>query len=513
MGRIWRWCVLAAALGTFAVTAAYFDWVEQHSCMGVRILSQQQREEYTRYQYADLSPYLEFNGEPAAVDVNTSTIYISQDITPQTKMAELPGTLTVEHPEYVLRFVEEKGFSDLATAVEAGRSFTLLAAGKDTYMEYRVIFTTLPVMRLDGWFSHKNQEERDVMLGDVCLWAPNDPETGRYSVKTSTTEWHVRGGTTASQNKKPWKLALEKENRQNNNVDFLGMGADDDWILNPMSIDDTKMKENLFMQLWNTWAEQAPWNHRMSTGQYVELVRNQSYEGVYLLQKRIDKKYLQLDKDTVMLKGGPSFTPESLEAAYEIVESPLSNEKTYDLMDGFFTGEDTSRLDLDNFVDVNLFLQYGAAVDNSCYKNTFYLLEKEEEDYRLSLLPWDTDMSWGMVWIQEGGTGGYAYDYDLSMAKDATRQEYASVLRQNPELDVLMAQRWQLLRQQVLAEENILSLVDKMSAELTRSGVLQREWERWGYFFDGADTEAMLRKFLTERLQVLDAHFASFLQS
>ena len=122
-------------------------------------------------------------------------------------------------------------------------------------------------------------------------------------------------------------------------------------------------------------------------------------------------------------------------------------------------------------------------------------------------------MSWGMVWIQEGGTGGYAYDYDLSMAKDATRQEYASVLRQNPELDVLMAQRWQLLRQQVLAEENILSLVDKMSAELTRSGVLQREWERWGYFFDGADTEAMLRKFLTERLQVLDAHFASFLQS
>ena len=505
--------MLVTVLVCLGAATAYFTWVEDHSSMGVRILSQEQRDAYTQYQYEDLSRFLEFNGEPAAIDVASSTIYLSQDIVAGTQITDLPGSLAVTRGDYTLRFAPDERFTDLASAVEDGYRFSLLATrDAQTYMEYKVVFTTLPVMRLDGYYSHMNKEERDVMLGDVCLWAANDPATGRYSVKTSTTEWHVRGGTTASRDKKPWKLALEKQHRQNNNVDFLGMGADDDWILNAMFIDETRMKEHLFMQLWNAWAERAPWNHRMSTGQYVELVRNQSYEGIYLLQRRIDDKYLQLSQEDSYLKGGASFAPESLEEAYEIQKSPLSEEDTFALMRGFFTGEDASILDLDNFLDVNLFLQYGAAVDNSAYKNMFYLLEKENEGYRLSLLPWDTDMSWGVVWINYENTGGYFYDYDVSMAKDATRQEYAAVKRQFPELDTMMAQRWQLLRKYVLTEEFILSLVDQMSAQLRRSGVMHREWERWDPYLGGEDTEQMLRQFLVERLQVMDAQFEAILR-
>lgn len=503
--RIYRWCILLAALVCLGTAAVYFSWVEAHSSMDVRILTQKQREAYTQYQYEDLSRHLAFNGEPAAVDVSSATIYIPQDITGETRFTDLPGTLTVEHPDYTLRFVEDKQFSDLAAAVQEGCGFTLLAVtGADTYMEYQVIFTTLPVMRLDGYFSHMITEERAMMMGDVCLWAPNDPATGRYSVKTSATEWHVRGGTTASQDKKPWKLSLEKAYRQNNNVDFLGMGADDDWILNPMTIDDTNMKEHLFMQLWNTWADQAPWNHRMSTGHYVELVMNQSYEGVYLLQKRIDKKYLQLNEEDILLKGGPSFSPESLEVAYDILHSPLSDEETFALMSGIYTGEDTSSVDLDNFLDTNLFLQLGAATDNACYKNMFYLLEKETDGYRFSLLPWDTDMSWGMVWTNRW----FAYDYDLSMGKDGTRQEYPYVKRQVPDLDILMARRWQLLRQTVLTEDHIYSLMEEMSAQLQRSGTLQRDLDRWGLFFQGEDTVPMLRQFIGERLRKLDVYYS-----
>lgn len=508
--RIWRWSILTAALVCLGAAIAYFTWVEDHSTMGVRILSQEQRDSYTRYEYADLSRYLEFNGEPAAVDVETSTIYLSQDIGADTRITELPGSLTVTNGDYSLWFSPDARFSDLAAAVADGYRFSLLATSDaDTYMEYQVVFTTLPVMRLDGYFSHINPEERDVMLGDVCLWAGNDPATGRYSVKTSTTEWHVRGGTTATMNKKPWKLALEKQNHENNNVDFLGLGADDDWILNPMIVDDTKMKELLFSQQWNAWAEQAPWNHRMSTGEYVELVLNQSYEGVYLLQKRIDRKYLQLGGEDILLKGGASFTPESLEVAYQIIDSPLSEENTFALMEGFYTGEDASVLDLDNFLDINLFLQFAAAVDNFSYKNMFYLLEKGTDGYRLSLLPWDTDMSWGMVWVSGYG---YAYRYDESMEKNAFRQEYSAVKRQIPELDTMLAQRWQLLRQSVLSEKALLSRVEALSAQLRRSGVLHREWQRWDPYFDGADTEQMLQQFLRERLWRMDQYFEEILQ-
>jgi len=509
--RICRWVILAAALLSFGIATGYFTWVENHSAMGVRILSREQRDAYNRYQYEDLSRFLEFNGEPAAVDVDSSTIYISQDIGAGTQLADLPGSLTVTHKDYTLRFAQDDRFSDLAAAVEEGHRFSLLAAkGTDSYMEYQVVFTTLPVMRLDGYYSHINPELREVMLGDVCLWAANDPTTGRYSVKTSTTEWHVRGGTTASLAKKPWKLSLEKEYRKNNNVDFLGMGADDDWILNPMVVDDTKMKENLFMQLWNTLTEQSPWNHRMSTGEYVELIVNQSYQGIYLLQRRIDEKYLKLEEEDILMKGGAYFRSQNLETAYEISKTPLSREQTFALMEGLYTGNDTSSLDLNNFLDVNLFLNFAIAADNSAHKNMYYLLQKETDGYRLSLLPWDTDMSWGVIWDDENGL--FAYHYDEAMTKRVVRLEYSSVKRQVPELDTLMAQRWQAMRQSVLAEEHVLSLVDDMSTQLRRSGVLHREWDQWEPFFDGADTEQNLRKFLQERLLRLDLQFEEDLQ-
>ena len=71
------------------------------------------------------------------------------------------------------------------------------------------------------------------------------------------------------------------------------MGSDDDWILNPMSLDDFKVKENLLMTLWNELAQENDWDVRMSTGNYCEIVMNGRYRGLYLLQRRIDRKYLK----------------------------------------------------------------------------------------------------------------------------------------------------------------------------------------------------------------------------
>ena len=49
---------------------------------------------------------------------------------------------------------------------------------------------------------------------------------------------------------------------------MVGLGSDDDWILYPMILDDTKLKEQLFIQLWNRWADQVDWNVPMSKGEY-----------------------------------------------------------------------------------------------------------------------------------------------------------------------------------------------------------------------------------------------------
>jgi len=49
---------------------------------------------------------------------------------------------------------------------------------------------------------------------------------------------------------------------------MVGLGSDDDWILYPMILDDTKLKEQLFIQLWNRRADQVDWNVPMSKGEY-----------------------------------------------------------------------------------------------------------------------------------------------------------------------------------------------------------------------------------------------------
>ena len=76
-----------------------------------------------------------------------------------------------------------------------------------------------------------------------------------------------------------------------------------------------------------------------------------------------------------------------------------------------------------------------------------------------------------------------------------------------------MAERWSLLREELLTEETVLAYVDAMSSQLRRSGVMQRDKDRWGYYFDGEDTEQMLRKFLVERLEKTDSRFSDIPQS
>ena len=57
-------------------------------------------------------------------------------------------------------------------------------------------------------------------------------------------------------------------------MDFLGLEADDDWILNSLVIDDTRLREKTVMDLWNNGAANEEYNYKMSTGKYVELIND-----------------------------------------------------------------------------------------------------------------------------------------------------------------------------------------------------------------------------------------------
>ena len=502
--RLFRWAVFSLTVLLLSLDANLLLQAEAASCLGVQILTQEEMGQYTQYSKSDYSSLLEYNGAPAPVDVQTSTLYLSQDIRSECLPKDLPGQLKIRSEKHLLYFAPDSNFSDLSAAAQQGYPFTLLVVADDnTYMKYQVVFTSLPVLRLDGTVTGKDDEDRDLLEGNLCLWTPTDPETGHYSAKSSAVQWHLRGYASVDRKKKSWKLSLKDEEGLNNDLNFLGLGKDDDWILNAMSSDDTNLKEKMFMDLWNDWAEQNPWNYKMSDGEYVEVVRNGSYSGVYLLQRRIDRKYYRLMEHDILLKGKNTELPLTLQDCYEVIYSPLGEEETLNLMDGIVTGTDTSAIQLDNFLDINLFLQYSSAIDNASIKNTFYLLKWQEDGYQLFMIPWDTDLSWGITY-----TTDFTYDYQRSMNAQVLRREYAGMLQKHPDLKMMMSLRWSELRQSVFSEEHILTLLEENQTTLTRSGAMNRDRTCWGQFFKGKDTTEKLSRFLQERLLRLDEYYA-----
>lgn len=482
---------------------------KERCCLKVEILSGQEEAALREYVYRDYSNYLLYNGQRAPVDVQTSTVYIAQELGPDTKAEDLPGTLSISSSRHCLVFGPDRAFEDLAGAAADNHGFRLYVIdGSGEYMQYNLVFTTLPVLRVDGEFLDYDQKGREIREGSMCLWTPKDPDSGRCSVKESNLQWHIRGGSSANQPKTPWRLSLKKKTGTNKNMALVGLGSDDDWFLNPMCLDDTKLKEQLFIRLWNQNAELTDWNAPMSRGEYVEVVMNGTYMGLFQLQRRIDGKFLELDPGDVLLKGGGGWNSPDPQTAYEIVQSPLPAEDTYALMEDFFLGKDPHLPDPDNFVDVNLFLEAAAAVDNVNHANMLYLLKYSEEGYRLQLLPWDTDMSWGTLWRDTG----FVYDYAESMQRSALRREYSWMREAHPDLDRQMACRWMELRETLLNMETANAVLQTQQQLLDASGALKRDEDTWGLYYQGQDTPEKLQRFLEERLLRMDAYYGGLLQ-
>lgn len=505
-----RIAVFLFFLLTLGAVLLFCKQTERATCIDVPLLSEREQADLGEYEYYDASRVLQYNGQRVAVDWSTSTVYIAQDIQKGTKAEGLSGSLRSLSPSLRLSFAPDEAFEDLAAAVENGHVFKLnVVHGSNKYMQYDVVFTTLPVLRIDGEVIGKNEKNKDICKGEMCLWTPRDPDTNSYSVKTSNLQWHVRGGWSATLLKTPFKLDLKKKSGTNHNVSMVGLGADDDWILNPMNLDDTKLKEKLFMGLWNQRADQVDWNEKMSNGEYVEVVINQEYWGLFLLQRRIDDKFLNLDAEDILLKSGPNLSAATVQTAYEIVHSGLSEEETYGLLEDFFVGRDGDLLNMDNFLDVNLFFQCASAKDN-IQKNLFFHLKKGEDGYRMHLLPWDTDMSWGTIWDDENG--GFVYDFETSRQMITLRKEYKWMKAYHPDLDSRMAQRWFDLRENLLTLENMTAILEQEQHSLVISGVQQRDIDRWGLYYEGQDSLENLYRSLEARLEWVDTYYSKCLQ-
>ena len=480
---------------------------ERRECMGVHIL--ESAAEYTTYQYNDFSKDITHFGKPVAVDTDTDTIYISQNFDGKTGHTDFEGTLFLDNPKYSLYFAPDKAFEDISAAVKDGHIFKLIVTdGSEKYMEYNVVFTSLPVISIDGDLSYLRETEDEqgektveIFSGDLTVWTPYDPEVKGYSTKSSALEWHVRGHSAARHYKKPWKLSIKDNNGENRNLNLFGLGSDDDWILNAIAYDHTRIREKLFIELWNDMAAETEYNDRMTDGQYVEVVMNGRYHGLYLVQRRIDAKYLGISEHDILLKGKRTSSLEHVYNAYEIIHTNLEEDYIYLLMENIFNRSDMTSFNIDNFIDTNMFIQLAYARDNKLFNNVYYILRAHIEGYKTTLLLWDTDISFGKGSID-------FVDYERCMYNPMERPDTENMRKLHPDYDKKAYERWCQLRQGVFAEEYIMDKIDEIMQEINISGSLARDYSRWEITEDNPDNLEYLQNFISEKLKWLDNYLA-----
>lgn len=474
---------------------------EFNQCMGIPFITEQEIQERA-YFSTELDNIVCLDDYSVPYDEDTRTIYLPCSVDEKTLFYQLKGQLTSLLPEYQLYFLKQNAFDNMSDAIMRGNTFMIFAIDDvGNFTSYHVNFTTLPVIEIHGEVVGLDEQEREIFSGEVTIWDPGYVGSNQLKVQNSNIQWHVRGFSSMSALKKSLKLNLKDINGNKNNLSLLGFDSDDDYILNPMWFDDIKVREKLAMDLWNDMVDEQGSSLKMTNGQYCELVTNENYEGLRVLQNKIERSYLNLDADDTLLKGN-NVNPGTVkppEEVYEVVYSEQSEAITFKTIGDFFYMTDFSNVNLDSWVDLQLFMQLGNMIDNEAYKNIYYVIQREAGKESLKFIPWDTDMSFGIYW-QDG--------FKLlpeSVENITYRMEYEELKKQYPQLDELLAKRWKELRSTIFAEENIFAKLSEYYRILDKSGAVGRDfnvlgWYSWGF----EDTRDGLEKYIHERLLVLD---------
>lgn len=504
--RTLRAVMLVICVTAFAVVSAFYLNKEKSRCLGVEIIREEKLAELGSRNEKDLSSIIMFGGQKAATDTETATIYIPQNMGANSLYTEFEEELTSADEKYSLYFVWDNSFKDMTAAVKEGHSFRLVVCSAEGYTPYNVVFTSLPVIRVEGQVAGQNEDERDVFEGDLCLWSPAFKSTGAFNIKTSSARWHYRGNSNYHVGKKSLKLSLFDADGLNYDLDLIGNGfEDDDWILNALYMDDTKLREKLVMDMWNTLCETTDYNYKMSTGEYVEVVRDGKYQGLYLLENRVDGKYLELEEDQVLIKGQPGHDSTEITDHYRIIQSQYEEELVWNTMEGLFNRDNGQYIQLDNWIDVSLFVQLGYMTDNSNRYNAFYLIDNIEDTPSIKTILWDTDLAFGIGWID----GVFTRSLEVASTLQRYRKEDASLREIYPQLDDMIAQRYKQLRESTFEWQYIFENIEKLNSTITQSGALQRDTERWKTRCKGEDTVEYLCEYIQARLDYLDGVYGA----
>lgn len=312
--------------------------------------------------------------------------------------------------------------------------------------------------------------------------------------------------------------------------DLCGLRKDDDWILIPMYTEESKLRDKFAIDLWREMGSREQEDNGGTQMEYVELVLNGVYYGLYGLAVPIDKKQLRLKEEgeesdllfRIDTTAGVDLSAleqagEGISAGNITVKFPkkMNQEKwnsireflqlVYFENDRVFAENIEEWVEMDNMADFYLFLNMIYGKDNTL-KNMYYCMRlKADGTYKVSLIPWDMDLSLGTLYDAENKNGLY-WKYDTK--ENLETKECACCLTRRlrqlhvREFEETLRERYRKFRQNILREEKLFGQIESLSEQIIRSGAFYRDlraWQEGGHSTD----YSMMREAIRKRLMYL----------
>jgi spore coat protein H len=332
----------------------------------------------------------------------------------------------------------------------------------------------------------------------------------------------IRGGLSQNFPKKSYGLEFWKSNSNEEKEDstkLFGLRDDGDWILDAMYIDYAKMRNRLSTDIWTTinkvpYITKEPGAVNGTRGCFVELFLNNSYQGIYCMTEKVDRKQLNLNRlegfsfkaytwsyATEFIHGNTVYNNASetwdgwqleyqgenyLKAVPTVCWEPLRNfiQFTANASPADFVSLIATKISLDNLVDYLLFTNAIGADDNTG-KNTYFSFYGNA-DNKFFITPWDMDGSWGRKWngnkidLREGEFIGVT---GVPRGDSRYCRPNAFFLRMitsgPPEFRAKLKSRWKDMKANELSLINLTNRIRVYEDLFIRSGAYNREKAKW----------------------------------
>lgn len=467
---------------------------------------------------------------------------------PQNYMeSEWYGNLTAKIGEghYPIYILNDAMWQNKSAAIRESHDFIIFVQRDDDYYRFNLTITGMPMIAM----TTERVEEAEEIPYEVdpdkkffgsetryygqLLWIDSGTRSGQYQMIEAGVCYHYKGASTAGFEKKSYSFDLLDYRGEKADISLAGMRSDSSWKLNALNTDINRIREITASQIWESMDNATPELNEVGPNmEYVELVVDNEYKGLYCLVEPIDEKKAELDEKDILYKviDWPITSAEDIQVSadngwriayplrirypkeiqdYQEVWYPMKNYLDMFFRDGNIQYEEAvGHIDIDNYCDKMIFDMVTSASDNS-YKNTYYVADCGDgyENYQMKQIPWDLDYTFGNRY-------SYGADYSVFFDENPT-QIYAenAILKLYtyfPEkIGTRLVERWNMYRDSILSTDAVINLLNDNMFYLAETGAVLREEARWPQAGVNLEIDYLI-EFQKKRMDWLDGYFDSF---